>query len=570
MKLTMRYRIAAIILSCVLVFLGCAIGANAYKMPSGYVFSNSYKSGQYYSQLAAVQLTGNQREDIVSIAVSQIGYHEGSKGVFSGNSSSTANYTEYNRYAYNLDNAAWCGSFVSWCAAMAGIPTTILPKTAGAKPVYWKVVGSGKLEGATAKTPENLVTNGGTYIPQIGDLVFFGSKSTGNPANNSCSHVGLIIEVNLTYSGEKIAEIEIITAEGNYSNKVSRNQYVFNSEKRNGHAYSSTYLNTFGVPNYEKEATPEYSSIDIGAYGGTYLRTTTPVCDEVRKLQQALNIVSVMDKAISLPILTVDGKFDENTLASVKSFQKAEGLSVDGVVGNDTWSALRSDVILLTKAQESDYIVQNNTLYAYKGVSALPVLPNDITAIAEDAFRYRTGVTAITLPASLTSIEDGAFSACASLKNVTYAGTMQAYATVKVMGNNATLENASVFYKMVDVTFRSEENVVTVTVANGSVPTIPAQMVPQKQGTALEEYVFCGWMMNGSLYTEIPAVSADATFVAEYALRERVLNVETLNDLLTALTNEPDDITIYDFVADGVLNVDDLNALLVILAGVEQ
>ena len=42
-----------------------------------YSGSSSYASGKYYRALTNVQLTGNQRTDIVNIAKSQIGYQEG-------------------------------------------------------------------------------------------------------------------------------------------------------------------------------------------------------------------------------------------------------------------------------------------------------------------------------------------------------------------------------------------------------------------------------------------------------------------------------------------------------------
>ncbi len=569
MKRATWYRITAVMLFLVMLVLGLGIGANAYNLPSGYTLSSSYKSGKYYSQLAAVQLTGDQREDIAAIAVSQLGYHEGSSGVFSGNSTSSSNYTEYNRYAYHLDNAAWCGSFVSWCAAMAGIPTSIIPKTAGAKPMYWGVVGSNKLEGAFAKTVEDLVTNGGSYIPQVGDLAFFGSKSTGNAAKNSCSHIGLITAVNLTYSGSKITRIEVITAEGNYSQKVSQNKYVFDSANRDGHAYSSTYLNTFGVPNYATKDVIEYPAIDIGAYGGTYLRTSTPVCDAVRKLQQGLNMVSILDDTITLPTLTVDGSFDSNTLNAVKKFQSAEKLSVDGVVGSDTWNALRSDLIALTKAEENDYIISAGKIYAYKGESKTPVIPNGVTVIAEDAFRYRSDITSVTLSADIKTVQDGAFSACSSLKTIYYAGTSQAYDSISFLGDQTVLGNATVSCAMINVTFRSGDAAMTVTVASGSVPTVPAQMITEKQGNAVYAYVLSGWMMEDVLYSTLPVVTADCTFTAEFTAVERVLSIDTLNDLLVALAEGTSDIFLYDFTEDGTLNVDDLNTLLILLAGID-
>lgn len=75
--------------------------------------------------------TGNQREDIVAVAETQIGYHEGS---LEGNVSSSNNYTKYNVWNGTIDGTykyAWCHAFVSWCANQAGISTDIIPKTAG-------------------------------------------------------------------------------------------------------------------------------------------------------------------------------------------------------------------------------------------------------------------------------------------------------------------------------------------------------------------------------------------------------------------------------------------------------
>ncbi|MBE6638661.1 MAG: CHAP domain-containing protein [Ruminococcaceae bacterium] len=524
-------RILAVVLSGIMLVLGSGVGSYAYKMPSGYSFSNSYKSGEWYAKLAAVKLTGNQRVDIAAIAASQIGYHEGSSGDYSGYGTSEDNYAEYNRYAYSSNNAAWCGSFVSWCAAMAGIPTTILPKTAAAKPTYWKMCGTGALSGATCKTPENLVTNGGTYVPQVGDLVFFGSKSTGDPLKNSCSHVGLIIQVDLTYTSGKISQIVVHTAEGNYSNKVSNKKYTFNSEKRDGLAYKTTYLNTFAIPNYAKpgsdieSGTNEYASLDIGAYGGTYLRTTSPVCPEVRQLQQALNIVSIMNDKVSLPLLTVNGKFCNNTLSVVKSYQTSKGLKADGIVGKDTWNALRTDVINLTKAEKSDFVVSGGKLYAYKGTATTVTIPNTVVVIAEDAFRYREEVSSVSIPKTVTTIMDGAFAACYSLDSVNYAGTVDEYKNVEVQGSNASFKSATVTYKKVMVTFESNGVQKTVEIDAGTVPAVPAGISTVKPGDAMYNYTFAGWKCGGTVYQTLPKVTSDCTFVAEYTQTARSYTV---------------------------------------------
>ena len=54
----------------------------------------------------------NQREDILKIARSQIGYKEVSN-----------NWTKYGQWYGMQDD--WCAIFVSWCANQAKIPTSI-------------------------------------------------------------------------------------------------------------------------------------------------------------------------------------------------------------------------------------------------------------------------------------------------------------------------------------------------------------------------------------------------------------------------------------------------------------
>lgn len=55
--------------------------------------------------------------------------------------------------------------------------------------------------------------------------------------------------------------------------------------------------------------------------------------DEVRKLQETLNATGKYN-------LATDGKFGPKTQEAVKAYQKANGLSVDGIVGTNTWGAL--------------------------------------------------------------------------------------------------------------------------------------------------------------------------------------------------------------------------------------
>ena len=128
-------RIVSIVLAvciCMAMFSGVLPVANA--VTPGYTVSSAYQSSSYYSALLAVELTGDQREDIINVALSQVGYSEGSyTGDTGGADDGTySNYTEYNYWYHNHvtsgmpvggSYAPWCATFVSWCARHADIPT---------------------------------------------------------------------------------------------------------------------------------------------------------------------------------------------------------------------------------------------------------------------------------------------------------------------------------------------------------------------------------------------------------------------------------------------------------------
>jgi hypothetical protein len=59
---------------------------------------------------------------------------------------------------------------------------------------------------------------------------------------------------------------------------------------------------------------------------------------KVGELQTLLN----RSDAAPQPPLVVDRDFGDKTLAAVEAFQEAKGLEVDGIVGQNTWAALRS------------------------------------------------------------------------------------------------------------------------------------------------------------------------------------------------------------------------------------
>lgn len=153
--------------------------------------SESYASGIFCRRLNNVALTGDARTDLVNVAMSQIGYCEGnSKTDLSGCTEGTKNYTEYGLWYNNLqdepggyERAAWCASFVSWCAHQAGIEEgTLFYHAYTVYGVNWFI------DQDLAYTRQQV--EDGQYTPRPGDIVYFKSNRNGDKVN----HVGIVVK----------------------------------------------------------------------------------------------------------------------------------------------------------------------------------------------------------------------------------------------------------------------------------------------------------------------------------------------------------------------------------------
>ncbi|MBO5147361.1 MAG: RICIN domain-containing protein [Clostridia bacterium] len=203
-----------------------------------YSGSSSYASGKYYRALTNVQLTGNQRTDIVNIAKSQIGYQEGgSSGRYSGEVPGSNNYTEYGRWYGSYigeswySGAQWCAMFVSWCAYNAGVSESIID--------YHQYTESQvKLFKNQGRAYSWATVKAGGYTPLPGDVVYFLSSS-GAASGRTVNHVGLVTG----YSNGTL-----YTIEGNTSSAYFSTDGGCCSDK--SYPSSSTYVRYICRPNY--------------------------------------------------------------------------------------------------------------------------------------------------------------------------------------------------------------------------------------------------------------------------------------------------------------------------------
>ncbi len=220
------------------VFLCLALALTLCAGALDYSGSASYASGPYYTALTALTRTGDARADIVAIAQSQVGYQEGgSASQLSGEVSGSGNYTEYGRW-YGLQDM-WCAMFVSWCAYMAEVPSTVVPKHSFTVSGLNQFIAWGR-----AYTRAEVAA--GVYTPEAGDIIYFKSSRNTNKTN----HVGIVT----SYSGSTV-----YTVEGNTSSAAISTNGGAVCEK----SYSIT--NTFVVyicrPNYGGEEPPAPSGI---------------------------------------------------------------------------------------------------------------------------------------------------------------------------------------------------------------------------------------------------------------------------------------------------------------------
>lgn len=199
--------------------------------------SDSYSAGIFYRRLKNVTLTGNARTDIVNVAMSQIGYIEGdSKTQISGCDAGTKNYTEYGLWYNNLqsapqgyERAAWCASFVSWCAKQANIPSSIVYYHAyTVYGVNWFI------ERDLAYTRQQVAD--GQYLPRPGDIVYFKSSRNGDKVN----HVGIVVK----YEDGILYAVEGNTNDSPYS--TTGGQVCLKS-----YHITDTFIRYFCSPNYD-------------------------------------------------------------------------------------------------------------------------------------------------------------------------------------------------------------------------------------------------------------------------------------------------------------------------------
>lgn len=166
---------------------------NTNALESKYQHSKSYTEGPYYARLKEINLSNDSATNIVNIAKSQVGYHEGaSSSDLSGVSTGKKDYCEYNYNIQKGSNLAWCSTFVSWCATQAG-ESAAVSASGSSDDIYFHVLAAG----GKKLTPSEV---------RAGDLVFYRVNSTGR-----LCHCGIMTDNSTSIEGNYSDTVKICT-----------------------------------------------------------------------------------------------------------------------------------------------------------------------------------------------------------------------------------------------------------------------------------------------------------------------------------------------------------------------
>lgn len=214
------------------------------------------------------------------------------------------NYTYFGKIC-GINPGAWCAMFVTVCMlrACGGDKAAAKEMLYG---VYPYAACNQLYDAAGTRAFKR-----GYKDPARGDVIVFTS-------GGQRSHTGIVYKVDNTY---------VYTVEGNSSNQVRRRSYKLSDS----YIYGYVRLDFSGdagsgseslLPHYDRRCTATMPELSKGTAGTA-----------VAMLQYGLNQLGTY-------LIDVDGIFGSETKKAVESYQGLNNLSVDGVVGSNTWKKI--------------------------------------------------------------------------------------------------------------------------------------------------------------------------------------------------------------------------------------
>ncbi len=394
--------------------------------------STQYQSSVYYQRAcAAYSSYSDPVTRFVQVALSQAGYRGGTYSSDWAGNGGGGQFTEYGRFM-GADNDNWCASFVSWCAAAAGIPTNVIPRYTGAGD-WRKWPGNGTLTPIWA----NNFTTYVDYKPQVGDLCLYmpyhdvaGCGKHYN-AQSPTSHVVIVAWVSDTKNADGSYTFTTIERGSPTDGNVVASNTLTTKTTRGSAGTCSCGLQTpAGQYSYTVQSfyRPNWSLM-----GPTY--TAGDVYENIKwtiDTDGVLNITGTGEMPAGYTPWIDNSDFRDQ----VKAVVIGEGIT--GVSDNAFRFVLRIKTVTLPstlkKIGSMAFAGCNNLQtvnlpagleeigkQAFWGTSSIGALqiPSNVKVIGDYAFYSCNGITNVTLSSKLTYIGKGAFEECENLKNVT-------------------------------------------------------------------------------------------------------------------------------------------------------
>lgn len=223
---------------------------------------------------------------------------------------------------------AWCATTVSAVGVKLGISDVMFPECSCSKMIdlYKK---AGRWEEKDS------------YVPKKGDLIMYDWDDNGVGDNTGApEHVGMVIDVDKT---------NIYVMEGNYNDAMGRRTVKINGKFIRGFCLPdyAKAAKTYNFPAEKTTTTTTTTTSTTSTTTSTATKTTTTVVNNVTLPELKKNCSGDSVKVLQMLLLflgfacgEIDGTFGVETETAVKAYQKAVGLTGNGVCGDSTWENL--------------------------------------------------------------------------------------------------------------------------------------------------------------------------------------------------------------------------------------
>lgn len=218
------------------------------------------------------------------------------------------------KMAYSL---AWCAATVSAWSQILGLTSYILPECSCNRMI------------ALYKAKKQWVEND-AYVPDVGDILFYAWKDSGaGDCQLEADHVGIVKEVknNIIY-----------VIEGNYSKSVKIRQIKVNGKYIRGFA-TPDYKTASKTYNFNKKITIKPNTTNTNITTTQKVSTIASTVPYLKKgdVNDAVKVMQVVLNWLGYNCGEIDGSFGSGTQTAVKRYQKAVGITQDGICGKDCW-----------------------------------------------------------------------------------------------------------------------------------------------------------------------------------------------------------------------------------------